>query len=86
MTTPTTEKTPVTKAIPDTGIFSPPPVTTKSTPMALGKRCDQGGGRHRCDRGDQASASEPAEWVGRAFDVLGVSDSCSCRSGSVDRL
>jgi hypothetical protein len=34
MTTPTTEKKPVTTANPDNGILSPPSGTSKSTPMA----------------------------------------------------
>ena len=34
MTTPTTEKKPVTTATPDTGIVSPPSGTSKSTPTA----------------------------------------------------
>ncbi|GAB3201756.1 hypothetical protein GCM10027062_24700 [Nocardioides hungaricus] len=46
MTMPTTEKKPVTPAVADNG---------------LGKRSGEGGGHHRCERGNEAGAGEPAE-------------------------
>jgi hypothetical protein len=66
MTMPTTEKKPVTTANPDNGIVSPPSGTLEVDANGLGKRSDEGGGHHRCERGNEAGAGEPAESVGVA--------------------
>ena len=55
---PTTEKKPVTTAIADNGMVSGDlEVDAKS----LGQRSRDGGGHHRCERGDGAGDGEPAE-------------------------